>query len=307
VDSHARAARALVEHMAGSIGERLTHELLGADQSTEAGIRSQRERVRALRQVLASLATAEARRLEGLADYLVKKSIWLVGGDGWAYDIGYGGLDHILASQRDVNILVLDTEVYSNTGGQQSKATPLGAVAKFAAAGKTMPKKDLGLLANMYGHVYVARVAFGAKMSQTVQAFLEAEAYPGTSLIIAYSHCIAHGYDMANGAIQQKLAVDSGVWPLYRFDPRRVAKGEPPMHLDYGPPKPLVAEYMRNESRFRAVERTDPERFRGFLKEAQEAARRRYAVYQQLAGITVPLPEMTIDGEASPAVPGRKV
>ena len=288
VDSHARAARALVEYMAGPIGERLTRELLDADQSTEAGIRSQRERVRALRQVLAPLATAEARRLEALADYLVKKSIWLVGGDGWAYDIGYGGLDHILASQRDVNILVLDTEVYSNTGGQQSKATPLGAVAKFASAGKTTQKKDLGLLANMYGHVYVARVAFGAKMSQTVQAFLEAEAYPGTSLIIAYSHCIAHGYDMANGATQQKLAVDSGVWPLYRFDPRRIAKGEPPMHLDYGPPKPLVAEYMRNESRFRVVERSDPARFKGFLKDAQEAARQRYAIYQQLAGITVP-------------------
>ncbi len=166
VDSHMRAARALVEFMLGPIGERLAGELLDADQTTEAGIRSQRERVRALRQVLALLTTAEARRLEALADYLVKKSIWLVGGDGWAYDIGYGGLDHILASQRDVNILVLDTEVYSNTGGQQSKATPLGAVAKFASAGKTTQKKDLGLLANMYGHVYVARVAFGAKMSR---------------------------------------------------------------------------------------------------------------------------------------------
>jgi len=303
VDSHARAARALVAYMAGPIGERLTGELLDADQSTEVGIRSQRERVHALRQVLAALATPDARRLEALADYLVKKSIWLVGGDGWAYDIGYGGLDHILASQRDVNILVLDTEVYSNTGGQQSKATPLGAVAKFASAGKTTQKKDLGLLANMYGHVYVARVAFGAKMSQTVQAFLEAEAYPGTSLIIAYSHCIAHGYDMANGAIQQKLAVDSGVWPLYRFDPRRISKGEPPMRLDYGPPKPLVAEYMRNESRFRVVERSDPARFKGFLKDAQEAARQRYAMYQQLAGITVPQPNVTTDDKASPAGP----
>ena len=205
-----------------------------------------------------------------------------------------------------MNILVLDTEVYSNTGGQQSKATPLGAVAKFASAGKTTQKKDLGLLANMYGHVYVARVAFGAKMSQTVQAFLEAEAYPGTSLIIAYSHCIAHGYDMANGATQQKLAVDSGVWPLYRFDPRRIAKGEPPMHLDYGPPKPLVAEYMRNESRFRVVERSDPARFKGFLKDAQEAARQRYAMYQQLAGITVPQLEVTIDDEAVFGRAGRE-
>jgi pyruvate-ferredoxin/flavodoxin oxidoreductase len=300
VDSHQRAACALVSAMAPQIGERLAAELLEADQNAESGIAAQRERVRALRQMLAPLSSPEARRLETLADYLVKKSIWLVGGDGWAYDIGFGGLDHILASHRDVNVLVLDTEVYSNTGGQQSKSTPLGAVAKFAAAGKTVPKKDLGLLANMYGRVYVARVAFGAKMSQTVQAFLEAEAYPGTSLIIAYSHCIAHGYDMANGATQQKLAVDSGVWPLYRFDPRRIEKGEPPMHLDYGPPKPLVAEYMRNESRFRVVERSAPARFKEFLKEAQDAARTRYAVYQQLAGITVPLP----DSASEPAPKG---
>ena len=291
VDSHARAVRALVERMAGVIGGRLAAELLAADQSTEAGIHQQRARVLALRRALAGFTTPDARRLDVLADYLVKKSIWLVGGDGWAYDIGYGGVDHILASGRDVNILVLDTEVYSNTGGQQSKATPLGAVAKFASAGKTTPKKDLGLLANMYGHAYVARVAFGAKMSQTVQAFLEAEAFPGPSLIIAYSHCIAHGYDMADGASQQKLAVESGVWPLYRYDPTRTASGEPPMHLDYGPPKPRVAEYMRNESRFRVIERTDPARFQGFLKAAQDAARERYAVYQQLAGITVPPPE----------------
>jgi pyruvate-ferredoxin/flavodoxin oxidoreductase len=288
VDSHARAARALVERLGGTIGERLAGEILAADQTTEPGIRAQRERVRALRQALGRLATPETRRLDALADYLVKKSIWLVGGDGWAYDIGYGGLDHILASHHDVNVLVLDTEVYSNTGGQQSKATPLGAVAKFAASGKAVQKKDLGLLANMYGHVYVARVAFGAKMPQTVQAFLEAEAYPGPSLIIAYSHCIAHGYDMADGASQQKLAVDSGVWPLYRYDPRRTPKGEPPMRLDYGPPKARVADYMRNESRFRVVERTDPARFKEFLKEAQRAAEQRYAVYSQLAGITVP-------------------
>jgi pyruvate-ferredoxin/flavodoxin oxidoreductase len=297
VDSHVREARALAERLGPSVGERLTAELLHADQATEAGVRVQRERVESLRRVLAGVATPEARRLEALADYLVKKSVWLVGGDGWAYDIGYGGLDHVLASERDINILVLDTEVYSNTGGQQSKATPLGAVAKFASAGKRVQKKDLGLLANMYGHVYVARVAFGAKMPQTVQAFLEAEAYPGPSLIIAYSHCIAHGYDMANGAIQQKLAVDSGVWPLYRFDPRRIAKGEPPMHLDYGPPKPLVADYMRNESRFRVVERADPTAFRRFLKQAQEAARQRYAVYEQLAGVRVPPPE-PVAGEA---------
>jgi len=291
VDAHQAAARAIVERLAGRIGDTLAKELLNADQNREDGISQQRERVSALRQKLAAIDAPEARRLESLADYLVKKSVWLMGGDGWAYDIGYGGLDHVLASRRDVNILVLDTEVYSNTGGQQSKATPLGAVAKFAAAGKTSGKKDLGLLANMYGHVYVARVAMGAKMPQTVQAMIEAESYNGPSLIIAYSHCIAHGYDMAFGMAQQKMAVDSGVWPLYRFDPRRVAAGEPPMHLDYGPPRARVADYMRNETRFRVVERNDPAQFKQFLKRATEEAQKRYAVYQQLAGITVPVAE----------------
>jgi pyruvate-ferredoxin/flavodoxin oxidoreductase len=288
VDAHAAGARSMLERLADRLGDNLVGELLNADQTHDAGIVEQRARVMALRQTLAAIDAPEARRLETLADYLVKKSVWLVGGDGWAYDIGYGGLDHVLASRRNVNILVLDTEVYSNTGGQQSKATPLGAVAKFAAAGKEVAKKDLGLLANMYGHVYVARVALGAKMPQTVQAMLEAESYAGPSLIIAYSHCIAHGYDMAFGAAQQKLAVDSGVWPLYRFDPRRGAAGEPPMHLDYGPPRARVADYMRNESRFRVVERTDPARFKRFLKEATEDAQKRYSVYQQLSGITVP-------------------
>jgi len=295
LDAHTSTVRALVQRLAPGIGEVLVTELLGADQSSEAGIVAQRERVRTLRNTLAGLESAEARWLDTLADYLVKKSVWLVGGDGWAYDIGYGGLDHVLANRRDVNVLVLDTEVYSNTGGQQSKSTPLGAAAKFAASGKQVGKKDLGLLANMYGHVYVARVAFGAKMAQTTQAFLEAESYPGPSLIIAYSHCIAHGYDMANGASQQKLAVDSGVWPLYRFDPRRLVKGEPPLHLDYGPPKANVADYMRNESRFRVIERASPERFKNFLEESQAAAQRRYAVYKQLAGITAPVFEAKSD------------
>jgi pyruvate-ferredoxin/flavodoxin oxidoreductase len=289
LDAHVAAARGLVQHMASQVGDGLGTALLDADQSNEAGIAAQRERVTALRRRLAELTSAEARRLETLADYLVKKSVWLVGGDGWAYDIGYGGLDHVLANRRDINILVMDTEVYSNTGGQQSKATPLGAAAKFASAGKPIGKKDLGLLANMYGHVYVAKVAFGAKMAQTAQAFLEAESYAGPSLIIAYSHCIAHGYDMAQGASQQKLAVDSGVWPLYRFDPRRLVKGEPPLHLDYGPPKAKVADYLRNESRFRMVERADPARYKAFVAESTAAAQRRYAVYQQLAGITVPV------------------
>jgi pyruvate-ferredoxin/flavodoxin oxidoreductase len=302
LDAHVASARRLVQGLAVQVGDGLATALLDADQSTEAGIASQRERVAALRHTLTGLKSDEARRLETLADYLVKKSVWLIGGDGWAYDIGYGGLDHVLANQRDVNILVMDTEVYSNTGGQQSKATPLGAVAKFAAAGKPVGKKDLGLLANMYGHVYVARVAFGAKMAQTAQAFLEAESYPGPSLIIAYSHCIAHGYDMAQGAAQQKLAVDSGVWPLYRFDPRRIPKGEAPLHLDYGPPKVKVADYVRNESRFRMVERADPARYKKFVEESQAAAERRYAVYQQLAGIKVP----AFEAAAQPVGPDGK-
>jgi pyruvate-ferredoxin/flavodoxin oxidoreductase len=305
LDAHAGAARGLVQHMTPQIGEGLVTALLDADQTSEGGIAAQRDRVLTLRRQISGLNTAEARRLETLADYLVKKSVWLIGGDGWAYDIGYGGLDHVLANRRDVNILVMDTEVYSNTGGQQSKATPLGAAAKFAAAGKPVGKKDLGLLANMYGHVYVARVAFGAKMAQTAQAFLEAEAYSGPSLIIAYSHCIAHGYDMAQGASQQKLAVDSGVWPLYRFDPRRIPKGEAPLHLDYGPPKAKVADYMRNESRFRMVERADPARYKHFVAESQAAAERRYAVYSQLAGIKVPAFETVPAAEAGPAGNGQ--
>jgi pyruvate-ferredoxin/flavodoxin oxidoreductase len=306
LDAHVATARALLVQLAPRIGDVLVKALLDAEQSTEAGIAAQRGRVEELRKQLRAADSPEARRMDSLADYLVRKSVWLVGGDGWAYDIGYGGLDHVLASQRDVNILVLDTEVYSNTGGQQSKATPLGAAAKFAASGKPIGKKDLGLLANMYGHVYVAKVAFGAKMAQTTQAFLEAEAYSGPSLIIAYSHCIAHGYDMAQGAAQQKLAVDSGVWPLYRFDPRRLVKGEPPLHLDYGPPKGRVGDYMRNEGRFRMVERADPARYKAFVTEAQADAQKRYAVYQQLAGITVPVIEAKLDEAPATPVPGKE-
>ncbi|HET9360452.1 MAG TPA: pyruvate:ferredoxin (flavodoxin) oxidoreductase [Vicinamibacterales bacterium] len=305
LDAHVATSRRLLQEIAPQVGDGLATAILDADQASEAGIAEQRRRVEALRQRLAGIATAEARRLETLVDYLVKKSVWLVGGDGWAYDIGYGGLDHVLANRRDVNILVMDTEVYSNTGGQQSKATPLGAAAKFAAAGKPIGKKDLGLLANMYGHVYVAKVAFGAKMAQTAQAFLEAESYAGPSLIIAYSHCIAHGYDMANGAAQQKLAVDTGVWPLYRFDPRRLVKGEPPLKLDYGPPKGRVVDYLRNESRFRTVERADPALYKSFVAESQAAAQRRYAVYQQLAGITVPVIQPAADEPAQPESKGE--
>ncbi len=287
IDSHAEQARLLLKGMASKVGDTLVQQILDCEQVGETEILEQRERVEELRRKLEGDSTPEAKRLLGLADYLVRKSIWLVGGDGWAYDIGFGGLDHVLAMNRDVNILVLDTEVYSNTGGQSSKATPLGASAKFAVAGKPLPKKDLGLQAMSYGHVYVASVAFGAKDSQTVRAFVEADEYRGPSLIIAYSTCIAHGYDLAEGANQQKLAVDCGIWPLYRFDPRRIAKGEPPLQLDSGPPKARVQEFMRNETRFRSVEKLDPERFRAFLEQAQRDADMRTALYRQLAEIKV--------------------
>jgi len=288
LDQHMEQAVGLLNGLGGKIGDNLVRELLEADQSSEAGISAQRKRVTALKEKLGSITGSEAQRLLHLADYLVKKNVWIVGGDGWAYDIGYGGLDHVLSMHRDVNVLVLDTEVYSNTGGQQSKATPTGAAAKFASAGKEVAKKDIGLMAMAYGHVYVARVAFGAKDVQTLKAFQEAESFPGPSLIIAYSHCIAHGYDMAYGCEQQKLAVDSGVWPLYRFDPRRTAQGLPPLVLDSGEPKIPARQYMRNETRFRMVEKLNPERFKKLLASAEKQAKQRVAVYKQLSGLTVP-------------------
>jgi pyruvate-ferredoxin/flavodoxin oxidoreductase len=288
VDSLQQQAASLVTRMDGSLGDSLVKGLLEADQSNEAGIAAQRERVVALKKAIAGLKTPEAERLRLIADYFVRKSVWILGGDGWAYDIGYGGLDHVLANTRDVNVLVLDTEVYSNTGGQASKATPTGAAAKFASAGKEIGKKDLGMMAMAYGYVYVARVAFGAKDVQTLKAFQEAESYHGPSLIIAYSHCIAHGYDLAFGAEQQKLAVDSGVWPLYRFDPRRAALGQPPLQLDSGDAKISAKQYMRNETRFRMVEKLDPERFKRLLNAAEKQARQRVALYKQLSGVTIP-------------------
>ena len=288
VDFQAVLAVELLHKVAPTVGEALVTALLEADQSDEAGIAAQRERVADLRRALDGVSGEDAVRLSGLADYLVKKSVWIVGGDGWAYDIGFGGLDHVIASGRNVNILVLDTEVYSNTGGQQSKATPLGAAAKFAVAGKASAKKDLGMMAMSYGNVYVARIAMGAKDASAVKAFVEADAYPGPSLILAYSHCIAHGYDMAYGAEQQKLAVASGVWPLYRFDPRRVAQGLAPLSLDSGAPSKPVYDYMQNETRFRMVEHADPKRFKWLMEQAQREAVQRFAVYQQLAGVKVP-------------------
>ena len=288
VDKHADQARALVTTLAGAavIGSELADGLLKADQSTETGVQAQRERVAALRLALAKRTDADATRLDQLADYLVSKSVWIVGGDGWAYDIGFGGLDHVFAAGRNVNVLVLDTEVYSNTGGQQSKATPMGAAAKFAMAGKATAKKDLAMMAMAYGNVYVARVAFGAKDAQTVKAVLEAESYPGTSVIIAYSHCIAHGYDLAFGLEQQKLAVDAGHWPLFRFDPRRVAEGHNPLVLESPAPKIDLGKYVRNESRYRMVEQAYPERFKHLLEQAQADIHTRFASYETLAGKT---------------------
>ncbi|MFY9326769.1 MAG: pyruvate:ferredoxin (flavodoxin) oxidoreductase [Georgfuchsia sp.] len=283
VDHQTRQAQELLQVLAGEVGDQLVGELLAAQQQDEAGIAAQRVRVAALHEQLKGISRPEARRLELLADYLVKKSVWIVGGDGWAYDIGYGGLDHVLASGRDVNVLVMDTEVYSNTGGQASKATPTGAVAKFAAAGKTVAKKDLGLLAMSYGSVYVAQIAFGANDAQVVKAFAEAEAYPGPSLIIAFSHCIAHGYDLAHGAAQQKLAVDTGYWPLYRYDPRRHGTGESPMHVDSPAPKGKVTDYTRNETRFRVVEQQDPERFKDLMHMLQNKSEDRQALYAHMA------------------------
>ena len=289
IDKHIEQGREMLARLAPRIGETLVNELLEAKQEDEAGIAAQRKRVGALKAKLAGFKEPEAARLALLADYLVKKSVWIVGGDGWAYDIGYGGLDHVLAQGRDVNVLVLDTEVYSNTGGQASKATPLGAAAKFAMAGKGMPKKDLGMMAMGYGHVYVAHVAFGARDAQTVRAFQEAESYPGPALVIAYSHCIAHGYDLALGCEQQKLAVDTGSWPLYRFDPRRIALGESPLKLDSATPKIELAKYLRNETRFRMVEQANPERFKHLLALAQREVTNRFAVYEQLAKVTMPV------------------
>ncbi len=287
LDGHIARARTLVAQLAASIGEGLAQSILDADQSTDAGIAAQRARIAELRPRLRQLGTTEASSLDGVADYLVRKSVWIVGGDGWAYDIGYGGLDHVLAMGPDVNILVLDTEVYSNTGGQQSKATPLGAAAKFAAAGKSIAKKDLGLEAMACGRAYVARIAQGAKDSQTVKAFLEADAFPGPSLIIAYGPCIAHGYDLAGALQHQKLAVETGYWPLYRFDPRRLAAGLNPLQLDSRAPSADLATLLHEEGRFRSVERQAPERFGQLLAAARRDVDTRRALYEYLAGFHV--------------------
>ncbi len=283
IDKHAEQARELVTRLQGKIGNELASSLINADQSSEAGIFAQRQRIEDLRKVLAGIQTAEARNLESLADYLAKKSVWIIGGDGWAYDIGFGGVDHVLASGRNVNILVVDTEVYSNTGGQMSKATPLGAIAKFAAGGKRTGKKDLGLIAMSYGHVYVAQVAYGAKDIHTLKTFLEAESFDGPSLIIAYSPCIEHGYDLAHQHQQQEMAVSTGHWPLYRYDPRNKLQGKNPLTLDSPKPSVAYSEFIQKESRFRGLVKEMGADSGQILASYDEELQEHYAHLQRMA------------------------
>ncbi len=281
-------AKILVDRLRPVLGDTLADELLTADQTSEAGIAAQRRRVAEAKKKLDGSSEGAARELLSVADALVKKSVWSLGGDGWAYDIGYGGLDHVISTAHDVNLLVLDTEVYSNTGGQASKSTARGAVAKFAAGGKPAAKKDLGRMAMNYGTVYVASVAMGANDAQTVRAFIEAESYPGPSLIIAYSHCISHGIDMAKGLAQQKLAVDSGAVILYRFDPRLAAEGKNPLQIDSKAPSIPLSDFIYSENRFRMLKQADPASAERLLAAAQADVNARWQAYQHLAAAPVP-------------------
>ncbi len=290
IDNHNTHAKNLLKKFSAEIGEQLVDSLLNADQKNEAGIYEQREKVGLLKSKISGLLNTGANgksddlnHLLSLADYLVKKSVWIMGGDGWAYDIGYGGLDHVLASGKNVNVLVLDTEVYSNTGGQMSKSTPKGAVAKFAAGGKTMCKKDLGLMVMSYGNVYVAKVALGASDVQTVRAFIEAEAYDGPSLIIAYSHCIAHGIDMEKGLHDQKAAVDSGHWQLYRFNPDLTKEGKNPFKLESKGLKIPLKDYTYMETRYKMLVKSNPEVAEKLMEQAQQDVNVKWKQYEQLA------------------------
>ncbi len=285
IDKQTEFAQELVKKFASVLGDSLVNDLLNADQATDAGIKAQRERVEILKNKLAGNKDILAQQLITLADVLVKKSVWIIGGDGWAYDIGYGGLDHVLASGRNVNVLVVDTEVYSNTGGQASKSTPRAAVAKFAARGKGLPKKDLGMIAMAYGYVYVARVAFGANDAQTLKAFLEADAYDGPSLIIAYSHCINHGIDMRRGLDQQKAAVNSGMWPLYRYNPALVDEGKNPLLIDSKDPTIPVSEYAYKETRYRMLMQADEARAELLMNQVTDDAAKRWDLYKSMAAI----------------------
>ncbi len=293
LDAQIQFAHELLANLKLDIGAELVDNLLGNEQKDEEGIQRQRKLVVELKERLAHILSfrsrhqegdlGEAHNLQAIADVLVKKSVWIVGGDGWAYDIGFGGLDHVMSTGKKVNILVLDTEVYSNTGGQMSKSTPRGAVAKFAAGGKPSAKKDLGMMAMMYGNVYVARIAMGSNDAQTIKAFMEAEAWPGPSLIIAYSHCIAHGYDMVHGFDQQKLAVNSGHWPLYRYNPALTNDGQNPFKLDSKAPSVPLEKYIYNETRYTMLVHSNPEAAARLLKEAQADVGERWRFYSQLA------------------------
>lgn len=287
-DQLAMAARTQLKALALEVGDEVVKALLNADQSSEAGIHEQRERVAALQIRLGHLATPQAASLSAIADYLVRRSVWIVGGDGWAYDIGFGGLDHVLSSGADVNILVLDTEVYSNTGGQNSKATPRGAVAKFAAGGKPNRKKDLARIAMDYENVFVAKVAYGAKDTHTLKAFIDAESYPGVSIIIAYSPCIAHGVDLSHNLTQQDLAVKAGHWPLLRYDPRRREQGSNPLSVDCPAPSIPFRDFAGHEARFTVLERQQPEAAARFMKQAENDARLVHQEYLELAGLMLP-------------------
>ena len=283
MDKQKEYAFELLDKLSSKIGKDLVSEIKNADQSTEEGLFKQRERVKILEQKLGKIDSAEAKDLFSVIDVLVKKSMWIVGGDGWAFDIGYGGLDHVIAQRRNVNILVLDSETYSNTGGQMSKATPLGAVAKFAAAGKRTYRKDLAMMAISYGNVYVAQIAMGANDAHTIKAFREAEAFDGPSLIIAYCHCISHGYNLVHGLEQQKLAVQSGYWPLIRYNPNLAKEGKNPFQLDSKAPSIPLEEYTYNENRYKMLTRTMPEQAKKLLKEAQEGVLERWKLYERLA------------------------
>ncbi|MBQ8436962.1 MAG: pyruvate:ferredoxin (flavodoxin) oxidoreductase [Alphaproteobacteria bacterium] len=284
IDQQTRFAQDLLNGLKEQIGAELVEKILNNPQKTDIEIDDQRANVKALREKLAGINTAEAKHLDKLADYLIKKSVWILGGDGWAYDIGFGGLDHAIASGRNVNILVMDTGVYSNTGGQQSKATPMGASAKFATAGKALPKKDLGMIAMSYGNVYVAQVSFGANDAQVIKAMNEAEAFDGPSIIIAYSHCIAQGFNLAEGLSHQKNAVETGSWPLYRYNPENIKEGKAPLMLDSKAPSKPLSEYMSNETRFQIVNKQNPERYETLLNKAQENVKEKRSLLEHMAG-----------------------
>ena len=283
IDKQQEYAKELLPLFSEIVGAELVEEILNADQSTEAGIKSQRERIAELREKLDGTDDPKALDLLSIADKLVRKDVWILGGDGWAYDIGYGGLDHVLASGRNVNVLVMDTQVYSNTGGQASKATPLAATAKFAFDGKSQPRKDMGMIAMTYGYIYVAQIAMGYNDRQTLQAFIEAEAYDGPSLILAYSPCIAHGVDMAKQLQQQDLAVKSGLWPLYRYNPNRAKEGKNPLQLDSKAPSIPFKDFAYNEVRFSTLLRSNEKRAEMLMKSAQESIEERWTLYEQMA------------------------